>query len=276
MPLPLSFAASAGYARLLFRAGLTFSAVMMTFALPETNAAYRHLIATRISDDYSRYYSARLLWGVVHVLPLYLFMYLTMIGFFLQALVPFNKEALEPLRRTGNLMDQEFPLSARNKVHSGAAGLFFASCFMMLGFVVAVSVLSVLTEEVDLHLSVWSKLFLPPPIFVTSFILSLFLFGRSEEGVEIDAGKKRCVRVAGAFQIGILCSILSLLLMVASDVRQICAARSSACEATAFDMYVMNAVLFFFVLAVCTIGMLKFREPLRMARASLDYVELAC
>jgi len=262
LPLPLSFAASDGYSRLVFRVGLTISAVMMMLSLPVTIAAYRHLMSF-------------VLWpGLVHVLPLHLSMYLTVTCFFLQGLVPFDKEALEPLRRSGDL---GVPRHAGNVVHSLAAGMFFISCFVTFLVVVVVSQLSVRTKEMDLFLTSWSWLLLLPLISGASMRLSLCLFKRLEdEGGIVDTNRKLRVRRGGAAQIGILFSILAFLLMVALDVQQVCTVRSSACEATAFDQYVMNAVLAAFVAAACTIGTFEMHQHWHRERASLGYELLAC
>jgi len=267
LPLPLSFAASDGYSRLLFRVGLTIAAVMMTFSLPVTTAAYRHLMPL-------------FPWpGIVLVLPLHLSMYLTVICFFLLALVPFDKKALEPLRRSGYL---EVPRHAGNVVHQLAAGMFFISCFMTFLVVVAVSMLSVQTKEMDLYLTSWWWLLLLPLISQASMRLSLRLFKRLEdEGGVVDADdarnrRLRRIRGCGAAQIGILSSILVFVFMVALDVRQVCAVGSSACEATTFDLHVMNAVLVAFVAAACTIGAFEMHQRWHRQPVSLGYVLLAC
>lgn len=272
LPLPLSYAASDGFSRKVFRMGLTLAALMMTFALPVVIAAYRPFIITLIADDYSRNPRSHFVLRLIARLPLHLFMCLTVIGFFLQAAVPFDNQVLTSLRENGNLGAS----GARNLLHGCAAFVCFSSCFMTFGVVMSVWWLSSVSWLSVLML--WSKILLLMAANLISSTLSYFRFGRLEEdpeisaeGANIDPAKKRRVRQMGANQIGILCSMMVFLLMVAWDVQQICVVHSSTCEVSTFDAYVMNAMLMLFVAVVCVIIAVETPQLRHTTRAPHGY-----
>lgn len=235
MPPPLSFAGSAGRAREAFRWGLQCAAIMMTLTVPAILAAYSCVIATIDRDQHNSSPGVHMIAhaGLLTLRPSLL---LCVVGFFLQAAVPFDKKALE--QWVANLRG----FGAWNVFHAFAACLLFASSMIVGVAIITVSGCSHILG--DLQLPFWWRLFfLRASAYVGMNVANCFADGDYEwEDEDIDEEKK-----SGAVQIGLLSSMLALMATMALDVLQIC--RRHQCDLEHFDVNTMYAVLLFFVIA---------------------------
>lgn len=248
VPLPLSFAASAGKARVIFCGGLVSAALIMVRTLPVVLAAYSAVLGPGLASW--------LLWA------LRISLRLTVIGLFLQALIPFDKDTLEPLRNRGELKPSA---SKWNALHGLGAMVLFSCCFVAY---VVVLTISLMAHE----LGVMFKL-LPPAVMPLGFKLAIRLcpptplpqqqidldgyVGLMGDEVGdhpggIDETRQQAVRVAGAGQVGIVSAMIAFMVVMANDVSNVCSTRpADACKPAAPDEDSMNLVFVF--LAICTL-----------------------
>lgn len=282
MPLPLSYAASAGLARSCFRVGLACAALGLTFVAPSTIGAYRFLITSFLlenkQDDIWFYGLMEFVVGSCAALDR--FIWLAVGGFFFQAAVPFDDRVLVPLR--------EGVLSCpggKNRFHSCAACVLFSCSAMTMGILLAISMLSAHTEATYLRLRFWSKLIMLECALFAGRYLSTNCFGACRMGSSqheltnledthganlVEDGVIQSVRRGGSAQFGIVCALLTFWLTMASDVEQICAPDSSACESSAWDTLVMYRMLTVFALTASLIGTLNIYYWIGARMSSID------
>jgi len=258
VPLPLSFAASAGKAKVVFSCGLTFAAAFLARVLPVVFAAYRLVIAGAPGDAPQG--DGWLIWF------LRCSMCLTVMAFFLQAAVPFDRTVLETLQSRGALCCN----GAWNMVHVRAACLLFTSCGVAYSVVLLISMRSGSAQEPALQLSFWCRLLFPWFAGQLGFWVSLLVFGRESDVTQqpadlemsnytalkptvqhaVGIDQQRAVQIQGASQIGLLSAMLAFLVVLAMDVRKVCHAfPAGECKPTAGDERMIDVVML--VLVFC-------------------------
>merc|ERR1719208_532827 len=101
--------------------------------------------------------------------PLRVFLWLTVAGLFLQAVIPLGREVLEPLRSSGQLMSGA---SKWNRLHGRAAGVMMVSCSMALDAVLWISAQSAWSDEQTVQLRFWPKTLMMSVAAGLGFLLS--------------------------------------------------------------------------------------------------------